>query len=75
MLRRDFSKDAGAQKSQLRTHLTTIFSFLSGGIVGLLLFKGFGFYAMAAIGVLLFGVALRSIVAVKRRVAKVYRLA
>lgn len=70
MLRRDDSKDAHAQKSQLRTHLITIFSFLSGGIVGLLLFKGFGFHAMAAIGLVLSGVALLSIVSVRRRVFK-----
>lgn len=70
MLRRDYSKDAHAQKSQLRTHLITIFSFLSGGIVGLLLFKGFGFHAMAAIGLVLSGVALLSIISVRRRVFK-----
>ena len=28
MLRRDYSKDTAAQKSQLKTHLTTLFSLL-----------------------------------------------
>lgn len=74
MLRRDFSKDAKAQKSQLNTHLTTIFSFLSGGIVGLSLFKWFGFHAMAAIGVVLAAVATLSMIKVKRRLKGKMRL-
>ncbi|MGU0057557.1 DUF1275 family protein [Enterobacter hormaechei] len=39
MMRRDYSKDTAAQKSQLKTHLTTLFSFISGGIAGLILFR------------------------------------
>ncbi|EHD21452.1 MULTISPECIES: YoaK family protein [Brenneria] len=70
MLRRDYSKDAKAQKSQLRTHLTTIFSFLTGGIAGLSLFKWFGFNSMTAVGVILATVALFSIITVNRRVRK-----
>ncbi len=68
MLRRDYSKDAKAQRSQLSTHLTTIFSFITGGIVGLTLFKWFGFHAMAAVGVILVAVAVMSIVRVKKRI-------
>lgn len=75
MLRRDHSKDAKAQRSQLNTHLTTIFSFLTGGVVGLSLFTWFGFHAMAAIGGVLLLVALMSIITVKRQVTKVRRLA
>jgi hypothetical protein len=38
MLRRDYSKDTAAQKSQLKTPLNHLFSFITGGIAGLLLF-------------------------------------
>ncbi|WP_205954604.1 YoaK family protein [Pantoea stewartii] len=41
-----------AQK-QLHTHLTTVFSFLSGCIVGLILFKAYAFNAMIALGIFL----------------------
>jgi len=71
MLRRDFSKDSAAQKSQLKTHLTTIFSFLTGGIAGLFLFRWFGFTAMSAVGVVLMAIAALSIVSVTVRVRKV----
>ncbi|WP_437890861.1 YoaK family protein [Phytobacter sp. V91] len=71
MLRRDYSKDTAAQKSQLKTHLTTLFSFLSGGIAGLVLFRWFGFNAMLAIGLLLMTVATVSIITVSVRVRRV----
>lgn len=61
LMRRDFSKDLKAQRSQLFTHLVTIFSFLAGGIGGLLLFKFFGFTAMIAVGAFLALVSLSSI--------------
>jgi len=34
MLRRDYSKDTAGQKNQLITHLTTLFSFITGGYCG-----------------------------------------
>lgn len=71
MLRRDYSKDTAAQKSQLKTHLTTLFSFISGGIAGLILFREFGFHAMLALGLLLVIVAAFSIVRISWRVRKV----
>ena len=70
MLRRDFSKDTQAQKSQLTTHLTTIFSFLTGGVVGLSLFDYFGFASMTAVGLVLTTVAVLSIFTISRRVNK-----
>ncbi len=71
MLRRDYSKDSSAQKSQLKTHLTTLFSFITGGIAGLLLFRAFGFNAMLALGVMLVLVAAFSIAHISWRVRKV----
>ncbi|MEG5786438.1 YoaK family protein [Enterobacter bugandensis] len=71
MLRRDYSKDTAAQKSQLKTHLTTIFSFMSGGIAGLLLFRWVGFNAMLALGLLLAIVAIFSIISISVRVRRV----
>ena len=71
MLRRDYSKDTAAQKSQLKTHLTTIFSFMSGGIAGLLLFRWIGFNAMLALGLLLAIVAIFSIISISIRVRRV----
>ncbi|MCU6204656.1 DUF1275 family protein, partial [Enterobacter cloacae] len=70
-LRRDYSKDTAAQKSQLKTHLTTIFSFMSGGIAGLLLFRWIGFNAMLALGLLLAIVAIFSIISISVRVRRV----
>lgn len=70
MLRRDYSKDMQAQKSQLTTHLTTIFSFLTGGVVGLSLFDYFGFASMTAVGLVLTIVAVLSIFTISRRVNK-----
>ncbi|MEL2242664.1 YoaK family protein [Leclercia adecarboxylata] len=71
MLRRDYSKDTAAQRSQLKTHLTTLFSFISGGIAGLILFRWFGFHAMLALGLMLFLVAAFSIISTSLRVRKV----
>jgi uncharacterized membrane protein YoaK (UPF0700 family) len=71
MLRRDYSKDTAAQKSQLKTHLTTLFSFITGGIAGLLLFRWVGFNAMLALGLMLTVVATVSIITVSTRVRRV----
>lgn len=71
MLRRDYSKDTVAQRSQLKTHLTTLFSFITGGIAGLILFRWFGFHAMLALGVMLVLVAVFFIISISRRVRRV----
>jgi uncharacterized membrane protein YoaK (UPF0700 family) len=71
MLRRDYSKDTAAQRSQLKTHLTTLFSFITGGIAGLILFRWFGFNAMLALGVMLMLVAMFSIITISLRVRRV----
>jgi len=71
MLRRDYSKDTAAQRSQLKTHLTTLFSFITGGIAGLILFRWFGFHAMLALGLMLVLVATFSIINTSLRVRKV----
>ena len=42
----------------LHTHLTTIFSFLTGCIAGYLLFNAYGFNAMIVLGMTLFVIAL-----------------
>lgn len=68
VLRRDPSKDQIAQKKQLKTHLTTIFSFLCGGIAGLWLFGLYGFYAMAVLGLILMLLAITSMSLTVRRV-------
>lgn len=68
MLRRDPSKNAHAQKKQLKTHLTTIFSFLGGGIAGLWLFRLAGFHAMAALSVVLILLAVTSMALTLMRV-------
>lgn len=70
MLRRDYSKDTAAQKSQLTTHLTTLFSFITGGIAGLILFRWFGFNAMLALGLMLVLVAAFAILSTSLRVRK-----
>uniref|UniRef100_UPI003A93EC3F YoaK family protein n=1 Tax=Enterobacter sp. TaxID=42895 RepID=UPI003A93EC3F len=70
MLRRDYSKDTAAQKSQLTTHLTTLFSFITGGIAGLILFRWFGFNAMLALGLMLVLVAAFAILNTSLRVRK-----
>lgn len=71
MLRRDYSKDTAVQRSQLKTHLTTLFSFIIGGIAGLILFRWFGFNAMLALGLMLVFVAAFSIISTSLRVRKV----
>ncbi|VFS42435.1 Protein of uncharacterised function (DUF1275) [Enterobacter cancerogenus] len=71
MMRRDYSKDTAAQKSQLKTHLTTLFSFITGGIAGLILFRWFGFTAMLALGLMLVLVAAFSIISTSLRVRRV----
>ncbi|KOC90532.1 YoaK family protein [Winslowiella iniecta] len=53
--------DRRFHQKQLYTHLTTIFSFLSGCIAGFLLFRGFGFLAMIALGIVLILVAVSAI--------------
>ncbi|MCE9993529.1 DUF1275 domain-containing protein [Enterobacter asburiae] len=70
MLRRDYSKDTAAQKSQLTTHLTTLFSFITGGIAGLILFRWLGFNAMLALGLMLVLVAAFAILSTSLRVRK-----
>ncbi|MCP1315424.1 MULTISPECIES: YoaK family protein [unclassified Halomonas] len=57
-------------RKQLHTHLTTIFSFLSGCIAGLLLFDLFGFQAMLALGVFLMVVAASAIMITVRTASK-----
>ena len=57
-------------QKQLHTHLTTIFSFLSGCIVGLVLFDLFGFKAMLALGAFLIVVAASAIVITVRTASK-----
>lgn len=71
MLRRDYSKDTAAQRSQLKTHLTTLCSFITGGIAGLILFRWFGFHAMLTLGLMLVFVATFSIINTSLRVRKV----
>ena len=69
-----FSRDKGLDRrffqKQLHTHLTTIFSFLSGCLAGLVLFDLFGFHAMLALGVFLIVVALSAIVMTVRMASK-----
>ncbi len=69
MLRRDYSKDTAAQKAN-KTHLTTLFSFITGGIA-LLLFRWIGFNAMLALGVMLALVSVCSMITIAVRVRKV----
>lgn len=61
LLARDTPAERRAQQKVLHTHLTTLFSFLIGGIAGLLLFKLFGFKAMFALGLFLVLVALSAV--------------
>jgi uncharacterized membrane protein YoaK (UPF0700 family) len=58
------------QQKQLYTHLTTVFSFLTGCIVGLLLFRFAGFVAMLGLGVFLAVVALWAIAVTLHRAKK-----
>lgn len=57
-------------RKQLHTHLTTIFSFLTGCIAGLVLFDLFGFKAMLALGAFLIVVAVSAIVITVRTASK-----
>ena len=57
-------------RKQLYTHLTTIFSFLTGCIVGLVLFDAFGFKAMLGLGAVLIVVPLSAIVVTVRTASK-----
>lgn len=59
-------------QKQLHTHLTTIFSFLTGCIAGFMLFKTFGFQAMMALGVVLMAIAMTAIL-FTLRTAQMYR--
>lgn len=67
---REKALDRRAFQKQLHTHLTTIFSFLTGCIAGLLLFDVFGFKAMLALGVFLMVVAASAIVLTVRTASK-----
>lgn len=57
-------------RKQLYTHLTTIFSFLTGCIIGLVLFDAFGFKAMLVLGIVLIVVSISAIVSTVRTVSK-----
>lgn len=57
-------------RKQLYTHLTTIFSFLTGCIIGLVLFDSFGFKAMLGLGAVLIVVPLSAIVVTVRTASK-----
>ncbi|ECF8076552.1 DUF1275 domain-containing protein [Salmonella enterica] len=69
MLRRDCSGDNLILRNQLVTQLIIIFSFLSGGIAGIILFKWSGFKSVACVGLILTGVAASSIILVKTRIS------
>lgn len=62
LLRRDPSKNIRAFKQQLNTHLVTIFSFLTGGIAGLLIFNALGFGSLIGPGLILVTIAALSII-------------
>ena len=70
LLRRDPSKDIRAFKQQLNTHLITIFSFLCGGISGLLFFRALGFSALLGPGLILIVVAATSVIFTRYKVRK-----
>lgn len=53
LLSRSEATDRNLHRTVLFTHLVTIFSFLSGCVVGYLLFKHLGFEAMTGLGVVL----------------------
>nr|WP_267135229.1 YoaK family protein [Halomonas dongshanensis] len=67
---REKALDRRAFQKQLHTHLTTIFSFLTGCVAGLLLFDAFGFKAMLALGAFLMVVAASAIVLTVRTASK-----
>lgn len=62
LFRHDPSKQVTAQRKQFITHLVTLFSFLTGGIAGLLLFNQFGFGSMIAVGAFLAIIAIGAVV-------------
>ncbi|RUR34327.1 YoaK family protein [Vreelandella nanhaiensis] len=67
---RDGSLDRRFFQKQLHTHLTTIFSFLTGCAVGLVLFDLFGFKAMLGVGAFLIIVAASAIAITVRTASK-----
>lgn len=66
------SSDRHFHRKQLYTHLTTVFSFLTGCIVGLMLFKEYGFNAMIGLGIFLIMVSLVSVAATLRMARKAF---
>lgn len=69
MLRRDDSGDNEIHRNQLVTQLIIIFSFLSGGIAGVILFQLFGFKSVTGMGLMLISIAVSSIISVKTRIS------
>ncbi|MEL4073365.1 YoaK family protein [Ochrobactrum sp. GPK 3] len=67
-------KEFDTQVRQLTTHLITIFSFSSGAIAGLVLFKWLSFQSMAAVGMTLTGLAMSSMLVVRRHVNSIGKL-
>lgn len=67
---RDKTLDRRLVRKQLHTHLTTVFSFLTGCIAGLALFDWFGFQAMLALGLFLIVVAVNAIFLTVRTASK-----
>ncbi|MCH4811700.1 YoaK family protein [Vreelandella neptunia] len=70
LVSRGEATDRRSCRKQLYTHLTTILSFLTGCIVGLVLFDVFGFKAMLALGGVLIVVPLSAIVITVRTATK-----
>lgn len=70
LVSRSKGNDRRASRKQLYTHLTTILSFLTGCIAGLVLFDLFGFKAMLALGVVMIIVPLSAIVITVRTASK-----
>jgi uncharacterized membrane protein YoaK (UPF0700 family) len=70
LVARGEATDRRACRKQLYTHLTTIFSFLTGCVVGFVLFNLFGFKAMLGLGVVLMIVPLSAIVITVRTASK-----
>ncbi|MEN5015195.1 YoaK family protein [Erwinia sp. Eh17-17] len=67
LFRHDPSKQVKVQRKQFITHLITIFSFLLGGVAGLMLFNQFGFGSMAAVGGFMMLIASGSIILAVQR--------
>ncbi len=70
LVTRGEKSDRRSCRKQLYTHLTTIFSFLTGCVAGLVLFDAFGFKAMLVLGAVLIVVAISAIVSTVRTVSK-----